>query len=116
VSYLYSINEKITKPNKVVCLHIYRGIDWRILYHPLPRHLKYFPSPFPFPASGRILPPSLSPWIPTVLADIHQLLKKIKFLLFSIDLVVKKYSNLIIKQIKVLKYYCELCDIYKHHI
>jgi hypothetical protein len=48
-------------------------IDRRILYHPLPRHLKYSTSPSPFPASGRILPSSPSPRIPTVLADIHQL-------------------------------------------
>jgi hypothetical protein len=47
-------------------------IDRMILYHPLPRHLKYSLTPSSFPASGRILPSSPSPRIPTVPADIHQ--------------------------------------------
>jgi hypothetical protein len=48
-------------------------IDRMILYHSLFRHLKYSPSSSQLSASGRILPPSSSPQIPTVLADIHQL-------------------------------------------
>ncbi|KAK2410929.1 hypothetical protein QL285_046262 [Trifolium repens] len=67
------VEPSIDQPNVSVRDVNGAGIDRRILYHPLPHHLKYSPSPFPFPASGRILPLSPSPRIHTVLADIHQL-------------------------------------------
>ncbi|MCH82154.1 hypothetical protein A2U01_0002952, partial [Trifolium medium] len=48
------------------------GIERRVLYHSLSHHLKYSPSPSPFPASGSILPSSTSLRIPTVSAEIYQ--------------------------------------------